>query len=335
MFVLVKFPLTDVSDGTMELSRVTRTEKARKKTPLEQEVPSAPTMEDFFVDPCSHEDRSKQVIAEINDGCDYSSVAGPRDTGGTKLRDTGGPVAMDTGGPVDMDTGGPVAMDTGGCEPSDTAGCDTVHDPPAVLCDESSVRLSDTCSNGAILDNLDTSAISTQRHESSAPIESSAPPIESSAPPIESSAPPIESSAPLLESSAPLLESSAPPLESSAPPLENYTALSSRLQEMSPHQTLQPQLSAMRKEQEEQEEEEEEEYEEYSECQEEMIVPFTESQLHALYHNVELEKNVEFVEHWLETQVVTCNVLYSRPRHYAPTSSSDNAYGVIAFGWAL
>ena len=36
---------------------------------------------------------------------------------------------------------------------------------------------------------------------------------------------------------------------------------------------------------------------------EEDIVPFTESQLHALYHNVELEKNAEFVEHWLETQV--------------------------------
>ena len=33
-----------------------------------------------------------------------------------------------------------------------------------------------------------------------------------------------------------------------------------------------------------------------------MIVPFTDSQLHALYHNVELEKNVEFVDHWLETQ---------------------------------
>merc|ERR550532_3621391 len=32
------------------------------------------------------------------------------------------------------------------------------------------------------------------------------------------------------------------------------------------------------------------------------IVPFTDSQLHALYHNVELEKNVEFVDHWLETQ---------------------------------
>lgn len=32
------------------------------------------------------------------------------------------------------------------------------------------------------------------------------------------------------------------------------------------------------------------------------IVPFTDSQLHALYHNVELEKNMEFVDHWLDTQ---------------------------------
>ena len=28
-------------------------------------------------------------------------------------------------------------------------------------------------------------------------------------------------------------------------------------------------------------------------------------------------------------------VQYSRPRHYAPTSSSDNAYSVIAWNWAL
>ena len=32
------------------------------------------------------------------------------------------------------------------------------------------------------------------------------------------------------------------------------------------------------------------------------IIPFTDSQLHALYHNAELEKNLEFVDHWLETQ---------------------------------
>ena len=32
------------------------------------------------------------------------------------------------------------------------------------------------------------------------------------------------------------------------------------------------------------------------------MIPFTDTQLHALYHNVELEKNVEFVDHWLDTQ---------------------------------
>ena len=56
----------------------------------------------------------------------------------------------------------------------------------------------------------------------------------------------------------------------------------------------------------------EEQQEEFHECleQEEVgIVPFTEGQLHALYHNVELEKNVEFVEHWLETQVSSCSYL--------------------------
>ena len=36
--------------------------------------------------------------------------------------------------------------------------------------------------------------------------------------------------------------------------------------------------------------------------QEEVMIPFTDTQLHALYHNVELEKNVEFVDHWLDTQ---------------------------------
>jgi len=32
------------------------------------------------------------------------------------------------------------------------------------------------------------------------------------------------------------------------------------------------------------------------------MTPFTDSQLHTLYHNVELEKNQEFVTHWLHTQ---------------------------------
>ena len=120
----------------------------------------------------------------------------------------------------------------------------------------------------------------------------------------ESSAPPMESSAefaPPMESLDVSLESSAPPMENSASPA--YKELNSSLQFLAPHQVLQPQLERMR----EQEVEEEEEEGNFQECldslKEEDIVPFTESQLHALYHNVELEKNAEFVEHWLETQV--------------------------------
>ena len=111
----------------------------------------------------------------------------------------------------------------------------------------------------------------------------------------------LESSAPPLESTEALLESSAPPMKGSAP-LLGYKELN--LQHLAPHQILQPQLADMRKESlEEKEERFEDCLVEEESLKEEDIVPFTESQLHALYHNVELEKNAEFVEHWLETQV--------------------------------
>ena len=113
-----------------------------------------------------------------------------------------------------------------------------------------------------------------------------------------------------LESSAPPLETIEAPLECSAPPMEGsalllgYKELNSNLQHLAPHQILQPQLAEMRKESlEEKEERFEDCLVEVESLKEEDIVPFTESQLHALYHNVELEKNAEFVEHWLETQV--------------------------------
>lgn len=113
----------------------------------------------------------------------------------------------------------------------------------------------------------------------------------------------LESSAPPLETIEALLESSAPPMEGSAP-LLCYKELNSNLQHLAPHQILQPQLAEMRKESlEEKEERFEDCLVEVEPLKEEDIVPFTESQLHALYHNVELEKNAEFVEHWLETQV--------------------------------
>ena len=41
-------------------------------------------------------------------------------------------------------------------------------------------------------------------------------------------------------------------------------------------------------------------------------MPFMDSQLHALYHNVELEKNIEFVDHFLETQLVDLLTNYHR-----------------------
>ena len=107
-----------------------------------------------------------------------------------------------------------------------------------------------------------------------------------------------------LESSAPPLETlEAPPMEGSAP--LGYKELNSNLQHLAPHQILQPQLAEMRKESLEEKEERFEDclVVEVEPLKEEDIVPFTESQLHALYHNVELEKNAEFVEHWLETQV--------------------------------
>ena len=77
-----------------------------------------------------------------------------------------------------------------------------------------------------------------------------------------------------------------------------FPDLSEQLLYMNPHHKVQQQLEDMDRENdqavsESREREEEEDVE---------IVPFTDSQLHALYHNVELEKNVEFVDHWLETQ---------------------------------
>ena len=121
----------------------------------------------------------------------------------------------------------------------------------------------------------------------------------------------LTATAHLRESSAPPMESSAIPIESSAPSMENFAPvafkeLNSNLQQLAPHQILQPQLERMREHEIEGEEEEGNFQECIDSLKEEDIVPFTESQLHALYHNVELEKNAEFVEHWLETQVTYC-----------------------------
>ena len=113
-------------------------------------------------------------------------------------------------------------------------------------------------------------------------------------------------------SSAPVMEeiiSSAPPLSlesselcsevsASAPPV--YSDLSDQLSYLHPHNTVSQQLQSMHPHQMLHQEKIQDVMREESEEPE--IVPFTDSQLHALYHNVELEKNVEFVDHWLETQ---------------------------------
>ena len=120
-----------------------------------------------------------------------------------------------------------------------------------------------------------------------------------------------------------LTGSSAPPLEdyeapeeefspASAPPM--FSELSDQLAIANPHHQLAAQLHTMHPYQhcyqkilEEQQEDVRsnsvsEIEPQYSEEQTEVIIPFTDSQLHALYHNAELEKNVEFVDHWIDTQ---------------------------------
>ena len=107
---------------------------------------------------------------------------------------------------------------------------------------------------------------------------------------------------------------SAPPLDcesatpATAPPI--YFDLSAQLSYMSPHHRVASQLRTLQPQEAEGEEEvpsthgdvEAAEDTETAPEPEVEIVPFTDSQLHALYHNVELEKNAEFVDHWLDTQ---------------------------------
>ena len=117
-------------------------------------------------------------------------------------------------------------------------------------------------------------------------------------------------------SSAPPLEDNEAPEEefspASAPPM--FSELSDQLAIANPHHKLAAQLHTMHPYQhcyqkileEPQEDVRSHSVSEiepqYSEEQTEVIIPFTDSQLHALYHNAELEKNVEFVDHWIDTQ---------------------------------
>ena len=106
------------------------------------------------------------------------------------------------------------------------------------------------------------------------------------------------------------LESSAPPL--SPPSAPTFPDLSEQLQYMNPHHKVVQQIVCSQSSniyiylqvhqqlrQVEQEDvlshSQSEAREESPEVEEVEIIPYTDSQLHALYHNVELEKNVEFV----------------------------------------
>ena len=145
----------------------------------------------------------------------------------------------------------------------------------------------------------------------------------SSAPALESSSSSEFASAPALEPETDILSSdsaSAPALESSqsstlVTPL--YSQLSDQLHIHQPHHQVSNQLHQMHPHQmlhiqnleQNTTVENEQYYESVTDNMEEEnsveavdIVPFTDTQLHALYHNYELEKNSEFVDHWLETQ---------------------------------
>ena len=83
-----------------------------------------------------------------------------------------------------------------------------------------------------------------------------------------------------------------------------YQGLQTDLQNMNPHQILRPELEILAAEEVSQVAQEGRESANSDKhiVEEVTIVPFTESQLNALYRNTELEKNIEFVEHWLDTQ---------------------------------
>ena len=112
---------------------------------------------------------------------------------------------------------------------------------------------------------------------------------------IEASAPPVASSAPELEATEP-----SAPAPAAAPPL--HGELAADLRQMHPHHLAVQQLRSLSLAGEQEEQEAEQEGVEEEQVEQPNIVPFTDSQLHALYHNTELEKNSEFVTHWLAGQ---------------------------------
>ena len=151
--------------------------------------------------------------------------------------------------------------------------------------------------------------------------EASAPSMDAedhmmAAPLLDLTAPLLAPSAPLLAPSAPLLAPSAPLMAPSAPMFdheeEEYVQDQYEHDEYVQHHYEQDEYVDY--EEYAQDEHYRAEYEEHvsahsthlynQECKESEIElsPFTDHQLLRLYHNVELEKNQEFVNHWLQTQ---------------------------------
>ena len=274
-------------------------------------VPEAPTLQDFYVDPCTRlGDHPDSGGDRLNDGIKNIDLGDDVKPGNKPLSDQDGISRSRHKETPNNDPGGiPSPLDTSERREAQISGSTAPR----------------------FADPLESSAPPLDMSEKENSRESSAPPLISGEemvadhrqlnmdlqkfaphqmlqPQLESMKEDDNAAAHLRESSAPPMESSDIHLESSAPPMENsaslaYKQLNTSLQCLAHHQMLQPQLERMR----EQEVEEEGNFQEcLDSLKEEDIVPFTESQLHALYHNVELEKNAEFVEHWLETQVRHC-----------------------------
>ena len=281
-----------------------RREKKRSGT-----IPEAPTLNDFYIDPCTQlADNPESGGNGLNDGINNINLEDEVQAEGKPLSDQDR--STTTSKTSNYDPGGiPSPLDS-------------LEKREAQDFESTAPELMDPHESSA--PPMDMSEMENSRESSAPPLVSGEAmvadhrqlnmdlrkfaPHQMLQPQLESMKEENNAAAYLHESSAPPMESSDIPLESSAPPMENSTSLAYKqlnfsLQRVAPHQILQPQLERMK-------EEEIEGEGEFQECvdslKEEDIVPFTESQLHALYHNVELEKNAEFVEHWLETQVRYC-----------------------------
>ena len=279
-------------------------EKSRKKREKKgpgTTIPDAPTLQDFYIDTCSR--------LEENPGGEKCDIDGSRLTEGVDNVELDDGVKFEDNHITDQDGSRCRNTETSNNDPEDyLSPLSSSERRPTENFESSAPELEDIIESSAPPMDLDMLQIENSRENSAPPLEEGANDFRQLNTDLKRFAPhqmlqhqldSMRSSAPPMESSEAVMESSAPPIEMSAPPA--FQELNSNLEHKAPHQILQSQLDSIR-------EREVEEGGNFQECleslKEEDIVPFTESQLHALYHNVELEKNAEFVEHWLETQVI-------------------------------